>query len=752
MSKDKSISMCGYSDRFSVAPGEPIEFKFSSDEPGDFQAEIVRLINGDTNPDGSGFRSQSIRTELNGTYPCRVQGTVLGSWIECGVGENVTLGDEGTLHAFVMATLPDKGDQAIVARFDAYTGVGWWFGIANGHLTLRLADGDTVSNVSVGTGFLPRSWYSATAVWHAGKAMVTATPVLNSYNSLYSPMIAESPLSGSGSVVRAERGARLTIGAHCDGEGVSGHFNGKIDAPKIFNRSLGTGELVELTEGRIPTSGLVAYWDFAADITTANVATDHVTDMGPYGLHGVCHNAPLRGVTGWNWRGREEVYRHAPEQYGAIHFHDDDLEDAGWNTDVVFTIPSGFESGVYALKATRDDLSDYVPFWVLPPRGTSTAKVLLLFPTASYLAYANDHMAAYTSAAESVVAHTPVLSAASLYLFQHPELGLSTYDSHNDGSGVAFTSRLRPIISIRPDFRHSTGSVWQFPADLHIVDWLEAMNCEYDVATDEELHAEGADLLRRYNVVLTGTHPEYYSEHMLDAWEEYLGDGGRAMYLGGNGFYWVIGYYPDKPHLVEVRRGESGCRGWQAQPGEYYLQTTGERSGLWRNRNRAPNKLFGVGFTSEGFDRSGPFRPLSDWKDERVAFVTAGCVDDQYIGDFGLVGGGAAGYEVDRYDLGLGTPPHSLLLASSDGQHSENYPRTQEEIYFPFDGMGGQDDFQIRADLVYFTTRNGGAVFSTSSISWAGSLSYNGFENNVSRITANVLERFSADGPVMPME
>jgi N,N-dimethylformamidase len=37
---------------------------------------------------------------------------------------------------------------------------------------------------------------------------------------------------------------------------------------------------------------------------------------------------------------------------------------------------------------------------------------------------------------------------------------------------------------------------------------------------------------------------------------------------------------------------------------------------------------------------------------------------------------------------------------------------------------------------------NGGAVFSSGAISWCGSLSHNGYDNNVSRITENVLRKF----------
>jgi N,N-dimethylformamidase len=44
--------------------------------------------------------------------------------------------------------------------------------------------------------------------------------------------------------------------------------------------------------------------------------------------------------------------------------------------------------------------------------------------------------------------------------------------------------------------------------------------------------------------------------------------------------------------------------------------------------------------------------------------------------------------------------------------------------------------------MIFYETLNGGAVFSTSSIAWAGALAYHGYDNNVSRITENVIRRF----------
>ena len=74
-------------------------------------------------------------------------------------------------------------------------------------------------------------------------------------------------------------------------------------------------------------------------------------------------------MIGSNWTGEEMCWRHKPEQYGAIHFHDDDLYDAGWETDSSFTVPADLKSGLYAAHVAIDDDEDYMPFVVKPPKG-----------------------------------------------------------------------------------------------------------------------------------------------------------------------------------------------------------------------------------------------------------------------------------------------------------------------------------------------------------------------------------------------
>src|SRR5262249_21804071 len=200
------------------------------------------------------------------------------------------------------------------------------------------------------------------------------------------------------------------------------------------------------------------------------------------------------------------------------------------------------------------------------------------------MADANAHNSVDGSASEMVTGRLVTLQPQDLYIGEHRELGGALYDTHSDGSGICYSSRLRPILNLRPKYASWLGAkgsgLWQFNADLHLTDWLERKGFDFDVITDEDLHEEGLDLLKSYRVVLTGSHPEYYSTRMLDSMTRYTQEGGRLMYLGANGFYWRIAYHDTLPGVIEVRRAEDGIRTWAAEPGEYFQSFNGEYGGL----------------------------------------------------------------------------------------------------------------------------------------------------------------------------
>jgi N,N-dimethylformamidase len=198
---------------------------------------------------------------------------------------------------------------------------------------------------------------------------------------------------------------------------------------------------------------------------------------------------------------------------------------------------------------------------------------------------------------------------------------------------------------------------------------------------------------------------------------------------------------------MELRRADGGTRPHQSPYGERRHVTSSEMSGLWRNKGRPPQRLAGVGFSAQGFDRSTYYERLEDSRDPRVAFIFDGIGEDERIGDFGIMGGGAAGAEIDCYEPALGAPPDTLVVATSCPL-SDNYLLASEEIYEMLPGLGGSEQPAVRSDVVYCTLKGGGAFFSVGSIAWTAALSHHHYENNVATITANVLRRFSRQEPL----
>ena len=219
--------------------------------------------------------------------------------------------------------------------------------------------------------------------------------------------------------------------------------------------------------------------------------------------------------------------------------------------------------------------------------------------------------------------------------------------------------------------------------------------------------------------------------------------GGRLAYLGGNGFYWRIAIHPENPGILEIRRAEGGIRTWAAEPGEYYHAFDGAYGGLWRRNGRPPQALVGVGFTAQGIFEAGYYRRQPGADDPRAAWILDG-VDGPIIGDFGLSGGGAAGFELDRAEVKLGTPEHAIVLASSENVGQSFVLVMEEQLTHLATWSGAPAAELIRADIVFFETPAGGAVFSVGSITFCGSLAHNNYDNSVSRMLGNVLDRFLA--------
>ena len=374
------MKITGYADKISALPGETIRFMVNSEAGKRYRTDIVRVICGDENPDGPGYREKVVNTAANGTYKSRKQVIHAGSFVEIGASDILDELESFTMQAFIWPTTPEFGTQAIISKWRDRDKAGAALIITkeNGSLALCLGNGKgKIQTINTGKPLIAKEWYFVAASYDAKSKTVTL---------VQEPLHGFETKSDRGTVRRKSKIGRvprhdapLTMGAYFKktdkGRTVcGGHYNGKIDSPRIANCALSATQMESLKSWPVSTelgNAVIGAWDFSADIKGVKV-----TDLSPNLLHGEIVNLPARAMTGWNWTGAEINWNNAPEQYGAIHFHDDDIYDAGWEVDFELTIPKGMKSGIYAARLRAGEHEEHIPFAVRAPRGKPTAKVL----------------------------------------------------------------------------------------------------------------------------------------------------------------------------------------------------------------------------------------------------------------------------------------------------------------------------------------------------------------------------------------
>jgi N,N-dimethylformamidase len=725
------VELLGYAQPVVVHPGDTVDVKVSCTRP-EFTAEVIRL----------GLDAGPVPAMALGAFAGRRQDLVGGSYFIAELGDEVP-GPAGTTVTLWFRPALLTGPQCLMAGLGPSGG--WELGIGEDRRVgaVRLDPEGRISArpVSAGPVLDTGYWYFAAASWGAdGAASLVVLPRdARGTARLGAGDLSRAEPQDQGGAVPATRA--ITVAAAVSGRNVRRCFNGKIDTPRLFEATLSEVDLAALAADapatRVP--GLRHEWRFTA---AAAIPPHRVADSGPGRRDGTLVNSPMLGVPGRNWTPGTESFPARPEEYSAATFHEDDLADAGWETSLSFGVPPEWHSGAYGVRLRAGEHEDVVPVIVSAAgrRRTDGPAAAVLLPTFSYLAYANEH-ASWEHPIRSA-GDASALPVTDRDRFMAERRLLSLYDLHPDGTGCCLSSWRRPVLNMRPGYHLPLiRGPHQFSADLELLHWLESRGVEVDVITDDDLHTLGADALAPYRVVLTGSHPEYTSSQMLDALDGYMASGGRLMYLGGNGFYWVTSAPEDDPFLIEVRRGQAGTRVWESEPGEWHQAMTGERGGLWRHRGRSPQCLTGVGFTAQGFDESLPYRVVAQPGDQRVGFILDGIDPGQPLGGGGSVLGGPAGFEIDRVDTALGTPPHAVTVASASG-FSHAYQGAVEDVTTADSRQGGPDSELVRSDVVFFETGAGGAVFSVGSIAWCGALRDGETETPVGRMTWNVLRRF----------
>ncbi len=477
-----------YVDPLSVRAGDTLGVFVSCDVPGEFVASLVQLISGDDRAHGTGFREIAMNASFAGTYPGERQLLNPGSYA---VLPALPPGAERTFACYFYPTLLEAREQTLVRGGEFCARIS-----ASG---LGIVCGDT--RVDVNVALREHRWHRLVVTVGARLDVhIDRLPAGPSEEAINVRVTSAMPLDAKFPGGDWEL-ARESLGY--------GHFNGRLEAVRIYGVAMDIdAALLDLDLARPSSPDLLGAWDFSLDIETSVLV-----DTSGHARHGTAHQMPTRAVRGARWRGDVFNWREDPAQYAAIHFHEDDLIDARWRPTLRWTVPDDLASGVYAVKLTLGASEDYAPFFVRAAPHHRRAPVAYLAATATYVAYANQRI----GFSGAIFARRGPQFANDAYIVTHPDVGFSLYEHHRDGSGVHYSSRLRPVLNLKPK-----GVSWSFTADCNLTAWLYHLGQEFDVITDEDLHRDGAHALDGYATVITGTHPEYYSTSMLDGIRDWL--------------------------------------------------------------------------------------------------------------------------------------------------------------------------------------------------------------------------------------
>jgi N,N-dimethylformamidase len=233
------------------------------------------------------------------------------------------------------------------------------------------------------------------------------------------------------------------------------------------------------------------------------------------------------------------------------------------------------------------------------------------------------------------------------------------------------------------------------PAEWRLLGWLERQGYAYDLYADYQLHAGVLDP-SAYRALILSVHPEYWSEEMYQAVKSWVFEqGGRLLYLGGNGLNCKI-------EFLDQGRSMRCLNYWpDGYESRFHYQVESEAN------------LLGVAYSDAGAMTAAPYEVLEP---DHWIFAGTGLKRRDLFGTKVLhqrYAGGASGHETDK--ITASSPKNVTLLAK---------------------GLNRDDG---GAHLVYFATPSGGAVFSAGSIMYPTALLC---DDPTSIITMQALERF----------
>jgi N,N-dimethylformamidase len=330
----------------------------------------------------------------------------------------------------------------------------------------------------------------------------------------------------------------------------------------------------------------------------------------------------------------------------------------GWKTSFTLQVPAGWPSGIYAARCADLNGDETYIVFIVKPTAHQRRDFAVLASTNTWNAYNGWGGRSKYS--------TPPAARLS---FERPNPGTWPLD---DGG-----------------INHLTRS------ELWILNWLEDNAYKVDVYSDYDFHL-GIDGMASYKALILSTHPEYWTLQMLDNLEKCLQQGGKLLYLGGNGVFEKVEFKNEASSLILLNGNPDSERPLS----------------FLRNLDppRPERGILGVAFRFDNFMTFAPYRVK---KSDHRFFAGTGLADGDLIGQAGINGGAASGWEMDTSAAG-NAPDGETVTAT--GPDDRGAAPGNIQILARGDNPG------YGADMTYYETGGGGFVFSAGSLSFGGSL------------------------------
>lgn len=376
MGTKPSEAIVGYVEPLVSCPGDRPAVKVSCSRSS-FKSQVLRLRAGYKHPEAPPVSHQRVEAIPHKKHIGKPQFSRIGSFarINSWGGDGLKDIQSISISFWCQATLPTgaRHEQYLFSSIDTAQTSGFeCFLDESGYLNVRVGGPNQVQEVKLCTHLIRHMWYQLTfsivptpgIVYLNAKAKARdigeSTIVIREQHQLPCParILSRKPFVIAGDSLEWKPSTQPVK---------SGSFNGKIDSFKI-----GT-----LSSGKFDT---LLDFDFSLDIPT-----NKIRDTSTHKHHGELINAPSRAVTGHDWDASQSDWTRASHGYGAIHFHDDDLDDAMWETTFELDLPKDLQSGCYGVFVDDGESTDIIPFFVRPdPHTINRPPVALIIPTFTY--------------------------------------------------------------------------------------------------------------------------------------------------------------------------------------------------------------------------------------------------------------------------------------------------------------------------------------------------------------------------------